>query len=73
MSKRTSNLTYLADFDAAYVVVTAINPDGESDLYWLEPADDIEDSCVAVTQPLAIEAALLVLNEIKLERDNERL
>ncbi len=55
-----------------YVVATAIHPDGETDALFLEPADAIDDGCVALTQPLPLDEAERLLYEMRAERELEK-
>ena len=52
-----------------YVVATMVHPDGESDTLFLEPADAIDEGCVALTEPMLEEAALLLLRQMQAERN----
>lgn len=55
--------------DEMWVVATGIEEWGEVDSIFLEPADRIDDGCVALTQPMSYVEAIKTMYEIKAERD----
>lgn len=51
-----------------YVVATMIYPEGESDALFLEPADHIDEGCVALTEPMYEDEAIAALDEMQAQR-----
>jgi hypothetical protein len=63
---------HLENCTCLFVVVTLINPEGETGYMWLEHAERIGDGNVALTEPMGLDGAIDTLIEMKAERDNER-
>ncbi len=60
------------NLDILYVVATLIHPDGETDALFIEPATEIDDGCVALTQPTSWDEAERLLYEMRAERELEQ-
>jgi hypothetical protein len=58
----------LIDPYGQYVIATAIQPEGETDTLFIEPYNNIDDGCVALTDPMTLDEAEAMLAMMKRER-----
>jgi hypothetical protein len=65
------DLTHVESCTCRWVVATLIHPEGETDTLFIEPANNIDDGCVALTEPLSKLAVLVALNDLIWEREIE--